>query len=477
MLGEAEVPVRGRMADDPHRPLYHFTAPTFWLNDPNGLIYWRGAYHLFYQYNPSGALWGNIHWGHAISRDLVHWEDRPIALAPSPGTVDADGCWSGVAVVHEGTPHILYTGWNLPVQLPCLAVADSDALDGWVKYPGNPVIPAPPADLDVLAFRDHTIWREDGSWLQAIGSGIRGKGGAALLYRSPDLVSWEYLGPLCVGVEAETGDIWECPEFFALHDRRVLVISSLPARRVLYCTGRYARHRFAPGPWRPLDLSRYLYAPQSMIDDRGNRLLWGWIVEGRADAALERAGWAGAITLPRVLTLLPDGDLGIEPVRELEALRGARRTIGATPVVESPFQELRGLAGDCIELSMELDTGSAVECGLTVRRTPDGAEETRIVYNPREATLRVDRARASLDPEAHTDEQGGPLRLAEGEPLRLRVFLDRSVLEIFANGRACLTDRIYPSRPDSLGLGLFAAGGTATLRSLVCWEMRSIWPA
>ena len=160
---------RARLAADPHRPQYHFLPPANWMNDPNGLIQWRDHYHLFYQYNPHGPVWGSIHWGHAISDDLAHWRDLPIALEPTPGGVDEDGVFSGCAVDDDGVPSILYTGVrrladDSRVELPCLATSSDDELRTWHKHPHNPVIASPPPGVDVLGFRDHSVWQEDGTW-------------------------------------------------------------------------------------------------------------------------------------------------------------------------------------------------------------------------------------------------------------------------------------------------------------------------
>ena len=151
---------RNQFANDPHLPRYHFTAPQGWLNDPNGLIHWQGEYHLFYQFNPHGAFWGAMHWGHAVSTDLVHWTDLPIALAPDM-PYDRAGVFSGCTIIHDGKPVIMYTGVNSPHQLPCVAYAD-DNLRTFTKAPQNPVIGTPPDNL-VEDFRDHSMWR-DGEW-------------------------------------------------------------------------------------------------------------------------------------------------------------------------------------------------------------------------------------------------------------------------------------------------------------------------
>ena len=223
---------------DHHRPTYHYLPPSNWMNDPNGLIQWRGQYHLFYQYNPNGAFHGTIHWGHAVSDDLVHWRDLPIALAPTPGGPDKDGVYSGCALDHDGVPTLMYTGVRPQVQ--CIArPADPNDPDlvAWKKHPGNPVIPDSPEGMEVEGFRDPFVWQEDDGWYCIVGSGIVGTGGNILLYRSQDLVHWEYLHELCRGELAKTGRMWECPNFFPLGDKHVLLISPIPLRKVLYLVG------------------------------------------------------------------------------------------------------------------------------------------------------------------------------------------------------------------------------------------------
>ena len=470
--------------DDPYRPEYHFLPPANWMNDPNGVIQWEGQYHLFYQYNPNGPFWGTIHWGHAVSADLVHWTDLPIALAPTPGGPDEGGCWSGCAVDDGGIPTLIYTG--VYPQRPCVATSDDDLLT-WEKYAGNPVIAEPPEGLDVVGFRDHSVWREADVWYQVIGSGIKDVGGAALLYRSPDLIHWEYLHPLLVGDKGPddpvwTRTMWECPDFFSVGDKYVLVISALGTKGnqdpyTLYFVGTYADHTFVPEVVRRLDFGDALfYAPQTFLDARGRRIMWGWVREGRSDESQRAAGWAGTMSLPRILSLRSDGLLGVEPAPELEMLRGEHRRFADVAVMPTSAVPLDGVRGDCLEIIAEFEPGGAEEFGLTVCRAPDGVEETRILYDSVGGRLIVDRERSSLSPDVDSGVHEGPLDLYPGEPLSLHVFLDRSVIEVYANGRACLTSRVYPSRPDSLGLALFARGGTAHLTSLDIWQLTSIWP-
>ena len=225
------------IADDPLRPQYHLLPPHNWMNDPNGPIWWKGKYHLFYQLNPHAAVWGDMHWGHAISPDMVHWHHEPIALAPTPGGPDSEGCFSGSAVVFNGVPTLIYTGvQNAPPQLvtihdgsdklretQLLATAEDDSMLHWKKL-AQPVIASPPAGITVTGFRDPCPWREPDGWYLGVGSGVRGEGGCVLLYKSEDFRHWQYLHPLATGKPnglkatnpCDSGEMWECPDFFSL---------------------------------------------------------------------------------------------------------------------------------------------------------------------------------------------------------------------------------------------------------------------
>jgi beta-fructofuranosidase len=466
---------RERLSSDPHRPRYHFLPPSNWMNDPNGLSQWDGQYHLFYQHNPLAARAGVIHWGHAVSADLAHWADLPIALSPTPGGPDADGCWSGCIVNNGGVPTMLYTGVRNGEQRPCLATSD-DGLLTWRKHPGNPVIAAPPTGVDAVDFRDHCVWQVGESWYQLIGGKIDGVGGVALLYRSRDLIEWEYLHPLCVGDQAETGAIWECPDFFPLGDKHVLLISPIPLRKTLYMVGTYADHRFTPERVGLVDAGGHFYAPQSMRDTQGRRLIWGWLWEGRDESAQLVAGWAGVMSLPRVLALLPDGMVGFAPAPELESLRERHRgwrDLQLTPAAANVLAEVQS---DTLEISAEFALNDATAFGLDVRCSADRAERTRIVYDRMRQHLEIDRRQSSANPADQRDSYGGTLTLEDGEPLILRVFVDRSVVEVFANGRLCLTSRVYPSET-SLGVALFAHGGSVDVPAIDVWNIRSIWTA
>jgi len=447
------------------------------MNDPNGLIQWRGRYHLFYQYNPDGAFHGTIHWGHAVSDDLVHWRDLPIALAPTPGGPDKDGVYSGCAVDHDGVPTLVYTGVHPQVQ--CIAEADDPTdpdLVTWRKHPNNPVIPMPPTGLEIEGFRDPYVWRETDAWYCVIGSGIVGKGGNILLYRSPDLVQWEYLHELCRGEIAETGRMWECPNFFPLGDKHVLLISPIPLRKVLYLVGEYRDYRFRPERAGIVDDGGCYYAPQATLDERGRRLMWGWLREDRSIETQKAAGWSGVMSVPTELSLTEDGRLALRPVPELEALRGEHREWTGLNLTEDTPNPLAGLSGSQLEIGLMIEPGDTAEIWLSVLRSPDGAEQTRIVYQSGSGELWIDRERANLNPEPSRERRGATVQLAPDGTLGLRVFVDGSVVEVFASDGTSLTGRVYPTRPDSLGIGLTARGGSARVRRADAWEMQTIWP-
>jgi len=465
--------------------VYHFLPPANWLNDPNGLIHWQGQYHLFYQHNPHGAFHATMHWGHAVSEDLVHWRHLPIALAPEPGTPDEDGCWSGCAVDDNGVPTLIYSGNRDGVQRACLATS-TDGLLTWQKHHGNPVIPEPPPELHLVAYRDHSVWREDGAWYHLMGAGLEGQGGTALLYRSADLRTWEYLHPLLVGdihrfTPIWTASMWECPDFFALDDRHVLIVSVWDTGQLHYSAamvGNYHDHHLVPEVEHKLDYGdQHFYAPQSFTDAQGRRIIFGWMHEGRGAQEQLASGWSGVMSLPRVLSLSTSGHVCMQPAPELAALRAEHMRCDSISVPAGEVVELPDVSGDTLELLVDMAPGPDGSCGLIVRRAPDEAEQTRITYDGVQHQLIVDRTRSSLDLGVDHNSHAAPLTLEPGEPLRLHIFLDHSVLEIFANERVSITSRIYPTRRDSVGVALVAEGADAQLQALDAWQMHSVWEA
>lgn len=482
---------RAKLASDPHRPQFHFLPPANWMNDPNGLIQWKGRYHLFYQYNPGGAFHGDIHWGHAVSDDLVHWQDQPVALRPTPGGLDEGGCWSGCIVNNEGRPTLFYTAVH--PQVVCMATGD-DELVRWRRSEANPLIERPPADIDAgdpWHFRDPYVWKEGETWYLIIGTQVIGKGGAILLYRSDDLLSWEYVGPLFAGDRRQhepfwTATMWECPNLLRLDNRDLLIVSfqDLEARKLLYTgyfSGVYEDHRFESRAQGVLEYGGYSYAPQVMKDERGRHLLFTWLWEGRSEEAQRAAGWAGVMSLPRVLAVDEQGRLCMTPAPELRLLRDryvAFRDLQVTPDGPHILHDVRG---DTLEIEVEFAATTATRFGLAFRRSPDGEEETRLLYDVEQEVMWVDRRRSSAGsdahravPDSHRQVERMPVAREDGK-LHVQLFLDRSVVEAYVNERAVFSTRIYPSRPDSSGLRLLSEGGATGVSRLDVWRMKSIW--
>lgn len=476
MTDSALVPRRLSYDNDPARPRYHFGAPTGWLNDPNGLSQWNGTYHLFYQFNPDAPRHANILWGHATSTDLVNWEDRPIALTPDADGPDREGCWSGVLVDDDGTPTIVYSGHADNTQLPCLAIGDS-TLDTWTKDPANPVLAGPPAGTATTAFRDHCVWREGDTWFQLIGSGFRGIGGAALLYESPDLRSWTYRGPILVGTASDadpiwTGTMWECVDLFELDGTHILVVSVWDegdTHYPIYFTGTYADGAFTPDAVHNLDLGlRHFYAPQSFRDESGRRIIFGWMQEGRDDQQTDEAGWSGVLSVPRVLSVTGSGRLHHAPVPELTRLRGAHTNLAAQSLTADRDLVLDGVGAGVADLDLQLTATPGTVIKLDLLRSPDGAESTTLAIDWDRQTIALDRSVSSLT-KTDTTPLGGVIEIVDGS-LHLRILIDRSALEVFANGTP-LAARVYPTRDDSTGIRLTVVQGSVDIERFDAWEM------
>ncbi|MGC2475966.1 MAG: glycoside hydrolase family 32 protein [Candidatus Sulfotelmatobacter sp.] len=466
-----------KLASDPLRPQYHLLPSHNWMNDPNGPIYFRGRYHMFHQYNPQGATWGNMHWAHATSPDMLHWHHEPIALSPTPGGPDQDGVFSGSAVLDNGIPTVIYTGVTPPSgsdatlrdgthtwrETQCLAVAEDDDLRRWKKLL-SPVIAAPPPGLDVTGFRDPMLWREGENWMLALGSGIRNKGGAILLYSSPDLRHWTYLHPLVQGTPSgkdganpvDTGYMWECPDFFPLADKHVLLISTMG--KVHWKVGTYANQLFTPEKEGLVDWGSY-YAAKTMLDRYGTRILWGWIPESRPDADLIAAGWAGVMSLPRTVSLSRNGELQTQVIETARRLRTVHTQINfneSAGVRARVLNELR-IQDLCAELQLELHP-TTDDFAIRLRSDSEGFAALSFTNKNHSRELQVNAITA-------------PIPERPGAPIQLQIFLDGSVLEIFANGATALTARVYQKLTGPIRLSL---EGNAELRSLDVWQIKPI---
>lgn len=469
-----------KLAADPRRPQFHLLPPANWMNDPNGPIYWKGKYHMFYQYNPDGAYWGNMHWGHAESSDMVHWRHLPVALAPTPGDPDADGCFTGTAAVLDGQVALLYTGvkavpriqatikdGNPPYrESQCLALAQDEDLTIWNKLPA-PVIDAPPPALRVNGFRDPSPWRQGGWWYTTIGSGIANQGGAVLLYRSRDLRSWEYLHPLAQLSTANTPadgpadpwQVWECPEFFALDGRHVLIYST--AGKTCWQSGTLDQEKmiFHAEKTGFVDYGNF-YAAKTQLDAAGNRILWGWIQESRPEVEYRAAGWAGMMSLPRRLSLSADGELLMRFAPELERLRGEK-----LPVKPGEIPSALG--------SLRLN-----QCRGEVRITANrNSEIVRLIIADHSLAerpwLTIDHV-PGPNGGIFIDDRPLPQSVSDQEKLTLHFYMDGSVIELVVNSSYSITRRFYFSGDTAPDAGINFTGGYNGLESIECWHINPI---
>lgn len=450
---------------DSHRPLYHFTAPQHWINDPNGLIHWNGEYHLFYQYNPHAAYWGAMHWGHAVSRDLTHWEDLPIALAPDQ-PYDRDGVFSGCAIVHNGHPVIVYTGVNSPHQLPCVAYAD-DNMRTFTKAPENPVIRDLPDNL-VYDFRDHTMWHDGEFWYQVLGSGD-GVRAVAPLFRSRDLLSWEYLGRMIQSDDTVNEQLYECPDFFASNNRHAFITSPLPMRRVIYMGGQFDGRTFRPTTRDFVDHGMSFYAPQSFTDAHGRRIMIGWCQEQRHESACRADGWQGVMTLPRVLALDDAGVMTYTVAPEVSALEKATYTHGRNLSPAHAQLSLAHVAGDTLVIHANITARGQSRITFVLRRDPQSGEQTTITWDRTQNQLIMSMAQSSLNQNTSTDTYTATLHASVGDTLDLHIYVDRSLIEVYAGTYTVCSLRVYPTHAaDTYSID---ATGDVVINELIVREM------
>lgn len=465
------------LASDPLRPQYHLLPSRNWMNDPNGPIYFQGRYHMFHQYNPQGAIWGNMNWAHATSPDMIHWTHEPIAISPTPGGPDQDGVFSGSAVLDNGKPTVIYTGVAPPDspqsatlrdghhtwrETQCLAVAADSDLRKWTKV-AKPVIDAPPEELQVTGFRDPVMWREGGRWMLLLGSGTLAKGGMVLLYESTDLRNWTYLHPLVEGTPShkesdnsvDTGDMWECPDFFPLGNKHVLLISTMG--KVRWKVGTYANQRFTPEKEGVVDWGSY-YAAKTFLDRDGNRILWGWIPETRSDADLIIAGWAGVMSLPRIVSLNSSDEFQTEVAPAAQQLRSHAVQLTSSGKNGKPEIERIRIR----DLSAEIE----------LRIQPKANEfAIKLIDDNSKPFVTISSTAKNSSRELHVNSIVAPLPGASGSEIHLHLLLDGSVLEVFANGTTSLTARVYEIPSGPLRLKFEGDPGTASLK---VWQITPI---
>ena len=480
---------RKKMAADPYRPVYHYVNPEGGLNDPNGLCFWQGRWHLFYQAYPPEDT--RQHWGHAVSDDLVHWRDLPYAIYPNP----EEKCYSGATLVEDNRVIAMYHGTKVGNMA---AVSNDPLLLNWEKVTGKAVIPVASSGAAPLPYRvfDPCIWKKDGTYYALSGGtqpiGPAGKPLAAeFLFRSRDLAHWEYLHPF---VENDrftmVGDDGACPYFWPIGNRHILLFFSHMSGGQ-YLLGDYDRAKdklvatshgkFNHGPVAPGGV----HAPSATPDAKG-----GVIAIFNVNPAKKTSGWNQIMTLPRRLTLAGKDELAIEPAGDIASLRGTAVRVGPTPLPANEEVLLNSVQGNALEIAAEIDVKGAPLIELTVLRSPKREEFTRIAFfkdrgyrtrglKPERmmSVVTIDSSRSSALPDARSRiPENAQFFLDDKEPLKLRVFVDRSVVEVFVGNRQAAAVRVYPGRSDSVGVSLRAQGADALLKSLEAWQMKSIYP-
>lgn len=472
-----DLSVADRFFSDALRPRYHPMPDVAWTNEPHGLIFFGGRYHLTYQANPSGPYWQFLRWGRLSSQDLVRWRQEPIAMRPGRGAFDLHGVWSGAALEHAGKLWLFYTG----VDGVKAAIGAATSVDGeaYTKHPENPLIPGRP-DGPFRDFRDPIVWRDaaDGVFRMLVGGGTEDQRGVLHGYRSEDLIDWQPTGVAFEGSGQDAGRYWEMPIVLdAPGDRTLLAVNTLPQDHV-YWVGRWRNDRFVPLDPSPAstDLIVGVLSPTVTRDVDGHYVGIGVMPEMRDSGAQLAAGWAHCFSLPRRWKIDDAGRLHQSPHPSLRSLRGEPIRVAGRDLLPGAAVEVSPEFGSAceVELVVELDQASRIE--LSVLRSEGGAEETVIVYDATQPEVALDRSRSSLVNRFLHDTGRSVLRgsvkmPSEDGSMTLRVFVDRSALSVFLNDREAFGARAYPSRADARGVRVSSHGGPAKLRSLTIWPM------
>lgn len=461
---------------DLYKPQYHFVPKNNWMNDPNGPIYYKGKYHLFYQCNPNDYHWNTMHWGHAVSEDLVHWEYLPIALFPS-NDLGETHCFSGCAVINvDRLPTIFYTSIgenerNARDGAEQWMAVSKDHMLTWEKYKLNPVMKSDiHGTIDIKEWRDPFIWKEDGKWYMVLGGSIEEKGGI-LMYSSMDLVKWEFLN---VVFEAPNFKTLECPNMLKFGDKYVLVYS--PSEVVRYNVGTINKDfKFISEYEGIIDNSGFegFYAPNTLIDYEGRNIMWGWMTDFSRGEFQGANGWSGAQSIPRILTLAEDNSLRMEPAPEYKVLRYDEESY-ENKIIEKDKIYLEG-NGRSLEIEMEIKINGDENFSLNVLESPDNQEKTIIKYDAVTREIYVDRSKSSLSKETHKSILKSQLVKSNGQVINIHVFVDHSVIEVFVDNKVCISTRIYPTLESSKNVSLeLTDGKNLNIQKLSLWKMNSI---
>lgn len=458
------------------RPAFHLSSRVGWMNDPNGLSWYGGKYHLFYQYHPYDSHWGPMHWGHAVSDDLLHWEYLPAAMAPDM-PYDHSGCFSGSALTLPDGRHLLmYTsvsreiaegGGLRDVQTQSLAIGDGVDYE---KFEKNPVITA--ADLPEggsrFDFRDPKIWQmPDGTYRALMANNQEGVGGRMLLYETADLAHWRLHSVLAAN-DGRLGRMWECPDFFPLDGRHILLASAqdmLPrgfeyhnGDGTFYLVGDYDEQTgaFTEESDHAVDYGIDFYAPQTILTPDGRRVMIGWMQnwDTCTNLRVPETPWFGQMSVPRELSLR-NGILYQAPIRELERFRGECVEYRSVEIEDGEIA-LPGIFGRTVDLEVELEPGDELFNRFAVRFAKNELYQTGVSFRPRESVLKVDR-KFSGSRRAIIHQRRAKVDHERGR-LKLRLILDRYSVEVFVNDGEKVMSATLATDLAAEGITFFADG-------------------
>lgn len=489
--------VRKSMKDDPYRPIYHYVNPEGNLNDPNGLCFWNGNWHLFYQaYPPEDP---RQHWGHAISKDLIHWKDLPYAIYPDPERA----VFSGTTLVEANRVIAMYHG---TMAGNMVAISNDPLLLNWNKIVNRAVIPMTSTTgfpLPYFVF-DPSIWKTDSIYYSlSAGRDSVGPGRQPIrtnyLFRSKDLVNWEYKDDQFIQGDRFTmiGDDGACPYFIPIGNKYILPFFSHMSGGQ-YLLGDYDKvhekfnvinhGKFNFGSATPSGV----HAPSAASDGDG-----GVYILFNMNPGKPTKNWNQIMTLPRLLRIDQENHLSIEPVSAIESLRTNHQHVDAMTLPANKEIVLPNIKGNAVEISAKIDVKNSTMFEINVLRSPNKEEYTRISFykekgfhqgrpyeTPRPANFKfirkslvsIESSYSSILPDVLLRApETASLAFDEGEVLDLRIFIDKSVVEVFVNGKQCLAVRVYPGKKNSTGVSLRAQGSEAVLKSLDCWQMKSIY--
>lgn len=487
---------RKALSKDPHRPLYHFVSPENLLNDPNGLSFWNGKWHLFYQgYPPEDP---RQHWGHAISDDLIHWKDLPYAIYPNPERA----VFSGSVMIEKDRAIAMYHGTTVGNMV---AVSNDPLLLNWEKLTGNAVIPlkGPKDNPYPFTVFDPVIWKK-GDYYYSLSAGKENMAPSNLtfranyLFRSKDLINWEYMHEFVEGDRFTLpGDDGACPYFVPIGEKGEKYIMPFFSHMSggQYLLGDYdtKRDKFIVTSAGKFNFGNVkpggVHAPSAFSDGKG-----GVIVIFNMNPGFNSKGWNQIMTLPRRLTLLANGQLGIEPAGNIESLRGDHQHLENIQLPANKEVVINQIKGNAMEILVEVAIKKAQMFEMDVLRSANKEEYTRISFykdkgygpgrkydtkpNTTQAAslITLDNSYSSTLPTAASRApETAPVTLDKEETLKLRIFIDKSVVEVFVNGKQCVAARVYPGLEDSLGISFKAQGSESVIKSIDAYQMKSIY--